>query len=311
MKEHNLSWGDPIIVRQALAETLGIKYPISATSFLDMSYPPHVGNPKLIEQLKKQAERQSGHKPKFLIVTCGATGALNAALHALKWPNSKLVIANKRYFPLYPQIIDAAGMTMTHNSKIAHISLIDSPSNPEGSVSPFQSADCWDASYSTKTYSKGGHTPQKWDVMCGSLSKTLGLAGLRLGWVSTDNSILAYRLESYVTTQNAGPSTVSMSIAEEVLATLDQDKFEVRASGYLDSNREEMQKLLTKFDAGDVPTRGMFALLELGKTERKALEKANIKWLPGSMWGETDDWARLSLGQSREVIRSAVKAALK
>ncbi len=323
-QEISLQWGDPYIVRQALTETLGVCYPIFAPQYRDMAYPPHTGSPKLIELLKEQVKRQSGHKPKHLIVTCGATGAINAALYALKTQKTDWVVANKRHFPLYPAFISMADMIMIDKNKkdelinkfngcveTNFISLIDSPSNPEGWVNPFEHADIWDGAYATKTYSKGGHTPKKFRVFCGSLSKTLGLAGLRLGWVSTDEDLLIHSLERYVTAQTAGPSTVSMSIAEEVLGILDQDKFETRAAGYLDQNREEMQKVLTKFGQGEIPVRGMFALLGLGKAEKKALERAKIKYLPGNMWGETDDWARLSLGQTREIIRAAVKAILK
>jgi aspartate/methionine/tyrosine aminotransferase len=147
--------------------------------------------------------------------------------------------------------------------------------------------------------------------MCGSISKTLGLPGLRLGWVSTDSEDIASSLGHYVSNTYVGLSSVSQGIAEEVLQSIDLDKFEDRASGYLNDNRFEVQKILTKFGQGSVPTRGMFALVQLGKAERAALKRANVKWQCGSSWGEDDSWARLSLGQSREVVRLAVKEVLK
>lgn len=316
MKEvYDLSWGDPFIVRQALTETLGQDCKFGAIYYNKMSYPPHIGTPILIEKLKDMAQRQSGHRPKHLVVTCGATGAINAALYALKDKKIDLVKSNRRYYPFYPSIIGMADMVMVHqnNSSILdhYTSLIDSPSAPEGLVFPFKEADIWDAAYASKTYTMGGHTPKKWKIMCGSLSKTLGLAGLRLGWASTDNDELGVRIVNHVTASCAGMSSLSMAVAEETLECLDQDRFEARSTGYLDNNREEMQKVLTRFGQGDVPCRGMFAIIELGKPERRALERAGVKWLPGSSWGEDSSWARLSLGQTREVIRSAVKGILK
>lgn len=320
----NLYWGDPIIVREALTDTLRPYYFPSGPPLKDLGYPEHNGNPKLIDQMKVLSERQSGHRPKHLFVTCGATGAINAALHALKNHRTGWVVANKRFFPLYPQIISMADMVMIDRDKkkfltnksngcteANFISLVDSPSNPEGSVCPLEGADIWDSAYASKTYSSSGHVPKKWKVSCGSLSKTLGLAGLRLGWISTDDSSLADSISSYITTHYAGLSSVSMKVAEDILDTLDLHKFEVKSSGYLDDNRETMQRLLDRFGQGDVSPRGMFALLQLGKAERKALVRANIKWLPGNMWGEDESWARLSLGQSREIVRAAVKGALK
>jgi aspartate/methionine/tyrosine aminotransferase len=318
-QEYNLSWGDPFCVRQSLMETLGNGFSLAHIYLENMGYPPHSGTPKLIEQLKDLALRQSGHRPKHLVVTVGATGALNAALYALKTQRTDWVVTNKRYYPILPAIIGLSDMAMVDRNYVIkqglldrdYISLIDSPSAPEGLVFPFEKLDIWDSAYASRTYGKAGSTPTSWKVMAGSLSKTTGLAGLRLGWASTDDDELAKSIARYVTANNAGISSISQGIAEEVLDRLDLDRFEKRSSGYLDNNREEMQKLLTKFGAGDVPSRGMFCIIEMGKIERKVLERAGIKWQAGSSWGESDSWARLSLGQSREVVKAAVKAALK
>lgn len=318
---HDLAWGCPIVVRQALLETLNSDersfandWSFAKIHLNRMGYPPHLGTPKLIEYLKDMAQRQSGYRPKHLMVTCGATGAINAAIYALKTSETKWVTTNKRFYPMYPSIIEVSGLNQAYkhasNTK-ASISLVDSPSAPEGMVYPFKAVDIWDGAYASKVYTSGGQVPIDWKIMCGSLSKTSGMAGLRLGWVSTDEDVLADRLAVYVSASYIGLSVLSMNIAEHILEDLDQTLFETRASGYLDNNREEMQKLLTKFGQGSAPSRGMFVIVELGKAERKALEKANVKWQPGSTWGEDDNWARLSLGQTREVIRSAIKAVLK
>jgi aspartate/methionine/tyrosine aminotransferase len=311
---NDLSWGCPVVVRQALAEILGFYFSLNNKSVGSFGYTPHLGSPGLIEQMKDLAERQSGHRPKHLIVTCGATGAINAALYALKIEDEKeFVLINKRHFPFYPDMITVAGLIQTHDPSNGKntISLIDSPSAPEGLVFPFESVDIWDSAYASRTYGSGGHTPTKWRIMCGSLSKTLGVSGLRLGWASTDSDDLAVRIGRYVSAAYIGLPCLSMDTAEAVLSRLDLSRFELRSSGYIDDNRHEIQRLFNKFGQGQVPTRGMFAILQLGRSERKALEKAGIKWQPGSTWGEDDTWARLSLGQSREVVRMSVKGALR
>jgi aspartate/methionine/tyrosine aminotransferase len=321
--EFDLSWGDPVVVRQALKETLSRGFDLHTPELNSISYTPHLGDPRLIEKLKDLAQRQSGHRPKHLMITCGASGAIHAALYALKSIKTDWVVINDRYYPIYPSIIGMADMAMiTRNKKddlIKNydlrenniISLVDSPSAPEGLVYPFEYVSIWDAAYASQTYSSGSHTPTSWKIMCGSLSKTLGLSGLRLGWASTDDDTLARCMGIYITSSYVGLSSVSMDIANQVLDCLDQDGFEARAASYLDSNREEVQKILTKFGQGNVPTRGMFAIIELGSAERKALQRGGIKWQSGSSWGEDENWARLSLGQDRALIKVAVRSVLK
>src|SRR5271167_2558684 len=115
--EFNMQWGDPFIVRQALVETLRLSSPVFTPQYKEMSYPQHVGNPKLIRQLKKLTERQSGTKFKHLIVTNGATGAINAALYSLKDFDTDYVVTNKRYFPMFPAMISMADMVMIDKNR--------------------------------------------------------------------------------------------------------------------------------------------------------------------------------------------------
>jgi aspartate/methionine/tyrosine aminotransferase len=320
----DLSWGDPVTVRQALIETLGNKFSLAPRLLEAMSYTPHPGFPHLIEQMKDLAERQSGHRPKFLFVTNGASGAINSALQALKTSRTDWVVTDKRYYPFIPKMVYQADMIMIDRDRKefltnkengcgqnSFISLTASPSNPEGEVRPFEAVDIYDAAYASRTYSSGGHVPIEYKVMCGSLSKTLGLSGLRLGFVSCDDPDIATSLGNYISNTYVGLSSVSQGIAEEVLHCIDLNKFEDRASGYLDDNRFQIQKILTKFGQGSAPTRGMFALVSLGKAERAALERANIKWQSGETFGADESVARLSLGQDRNVVRLAVREALK
>jgi len=321
-KVFDLSWGDPKVVRQALQKTLSYSFAGGAVLIESLGYTPHLGEPALIEICKNLSERMSGHRPKHLVLTCGATGAIHAALYALKECWTDYVVTNKRYFPIYPGIVTVSGMVHINHAKRdilarngaptrSFISLVDSPSNPEGIVDIFDGVDIWDAAYASRTYTKTKAAPSSYKVMCGSLSKITGLSGLRLGWASTDNDEIAESMNRFVISSYVGLSKVSMDLASEILEVLDFDIFEELSAKYLDDNREQMQKLFNHFDQGPVPSRGMFAIFQMGKLEKKSLEKANIKWQPGSSWGEDDSWARLSLGQTREITKAAVKGVLK
>ena len=321
-KVYDLSWGDPRVIRQALQKTLGYNFAGSSVLIESLGYTPHLGEPALIRICKNLAERISGHRPKHLVLTCGATGAVHAALHALKEPWTDYVVTNRRYFPIYPSIIttsDLIHIDYAKRDKLARngapersfISLVDSPSNPEGIVDIFDSVDIFDAAYASKTYTHTNAAPASYKVMCGSLAKITGLSGLRLGWASTDNDEIAESMNRFVISSYVGLSKLSMDFAIEILEVLELDEFEVLSAKYLDDNREQVQKMLYRFGQGQVPARGMFAIIQLGKAEKKALERANVKWQPGTSWGEDESWARLSLGQSREIIKAAVKAVLK
>jgi len=317
----DLGWGDTPVVRQALVETLdGMEYAVERSELSDMGYPPHAGMPALVELCKDLAKRQSGRRPEHLYITCGATGAINAALYAMD--SAEYVECHTRYFPFYPKIIDLAGKQMVDQAERnrmvkagaeSHrfITLVDSPSNPEGLIYPNSVAHVWDAAYAGTHYGGKGASPVSWGIMCGSLSKTLGINGCRLGWAATDRLYESARLGAYVTASSSGMSVDSQLTAIGVLKRLDIDRFESRAKGYIDDNRAQAQRVLDKFGQGDAPARGMYFLVQLGKSERRALERARVKWQPGPSWGADDSWARLSLGQKRETVLAAVNAIIK
>lgn len=321
-----LSWGDPKCVREALYDNLPPFIAHRSVNIWEMGYPDHNGSPDLIKELKVLAERQSKHRPKHLFVTNGATGAINAALYALKTVKTEWVVANKRYYPVLPGIINSAGLIMCDTKHKQHlcdgelgctdsnfITFVDSPSAPEGLVYPFEKVDIFDAAYASRTYTKGySHIPSDWKIMVGSIAKTLGLPSLRIGWVSTDNDDLANSLKHYVVSAYSGVSLVSQEMATGILKHLDKDKFEKLSASHIDDNREQIQKLFNRFgNKEEVPTRGMFAVTKLEKSQVKALNKANIVWQVGPSWGETEEWARFSLGQNRDLTKEAVRRIVK
>jgi aspartate/methionine/tyrosine aminotransferase len=315
---YDLRWGDPVVTRQALVETLPTNYGHDGLArglcLEDLGYPDHLGRPELVEALKSLAERQSGRRPRHLVVTCGATGALCSALWALGRPGGD-VVTGARYFPFYPQLIESVGMVRADaggpGCSQSHVWLIDSPSNPEGLTFPGAVADVWDAAYGSAAYGGGPGLAPRWRAMCGSLSKTLGLPGLRLGWAATDEDGVALLIGRHAAASTLGLPLQAQATALGVLRALDMDAFEARAKGFLDDNRAEAQRLLDRFGQGPCPVRGMFFLVRLGRAEKRALERAGVEWQCGSTWGEDRSWARLSLGQDRELTRAAIRAALR
>src|ERR1035437_6489555 len=146
--------------------------------------------------------------PKHVTLTCGATGAIHAALYALKDRWEEYVVVGKRYFPFYPNIIGMSGMAMINRDEHKRLlgpiftdknflTLTDSPNNPDGLVYPFENVDIWDGAYAGQQYTDRACVPQGYRIFCGSLAKTLGLGGIRLGWAATDDDALAHSLDNH------------------------------------------------------------------------------------------------------------------
>lgn len=325
----NFAWGDTIAVRQALISTLPARFFLSHFSspltgsvdkILSMGYPPHDGDPELIDLVKEVARAQVGSAVKHLFITNGCTGALNVSLSAMKKEASYGVFGDT-YFPFYPQIVSGQGLitinydqmdsllTQNKNEEKDFIVILDSPSNPEGIFRQGE-ADIWDAAYASHKYGgKKEGQPLVWKAMCGSLSKTLGVNGIRLGWVATDDDAIAEELRASTTREYCGISQLQQDLAKSILKNLDQANFEAKAKSYIDDNREEWARVARRFGQLSGNT-GMFQILRLGKAETKALNKAGVIWQQGNSWGKDSSWARISLGQDRVLTKETVKDVL-
>ena len=157
MEKLMFSWGDSIVVREALSEMLPSN--MATIHFDKLSYPNHLGAPETVRLVKELIKHQTGLDMPFVSLTVGCTGALNGAINVLQNPSTTKVVTGKTYFPFYKGIIA--------NSKLEHItreqliynptyraesvSIVDSPSNPLG-LELKSDADIWDAAYVSKIY---------------------------------------------------------------------------------------------------------------------------------------------------------------
>lgn len=323
----DLSWGESQCVRDALAKEID-PTKLIPIGLENIGYPPHEGNSKLIELTDQVILRQTGNKYKHVFLTNGATGAVTIALRAyLPDSYSSVILSDDPYFPLYPSMIFAAGFTKYKQARSYQeldlgfnserdVLLIDSPSNPKGRVLgpncvlPLNRKIVFDAVYHNRVYSSGGPTFRH-DILCGSYSKLLGINGVRIGWLATNDDYIKDRIYNLITAEYAGLSVPSQNLLESILGKLDWDTFEKGAKGNLDDNRTEWTKLERFFNEETVPANGMFFYGGMDQSCVKLLEKSNIKWMPGSKCGTHDSFGRFNLGQSCKTIKSAVKQILK
>lgn len=292
----------------------------------NMGYPVHEGDPDLVKLTKYVLKRNIGKDYRHVLITNGATGGVTLALRTYALLGYKECITeNPPFFRFYPDMIKHSGLRHKYISAIYRthqpekpVFLIDSPSNPLGTFSSRtkigQEKVVWDTVYFNKVYSPGKYPQPDHDVLVGSYNKLLGLNGLRVGWIATNDSLLYESLKSVVTAEYCGISVPSTRIILQTagkFANWAWDAFEKNANNFLDWNRTEWSKLERFF--GDTPVLpiGMFYYAPIDKQCKTLLERSGIIWSPGSQLGDSDDFGRFNVGQDSKVIQRAVKEILK
>ncbi|HEV2131783.1 MAG TPA: aminotransferase class I/II-fold pyridoxal phosphate-dependent enzyme [Longimicrobiaceae bacterium] len=142
-------------------------------------------------------------------------------------------------------------------------------------------------------------------VSLGVMSKSLALAGLRIGWIATHDAELLHRLaafKDYTTICNSAPSEILALIAlrarERVLA---------RSRGILERNLEHLDRFFRDwsgtFDwvrprAGSVSFPRLLADVPIEYLTTELVEAEGVLLLPGSLFGYPANHFRLGFGRT-------------
>ena len=140
-------------------------------------------------------------------------------------------------------------------------------------------------------------------VSLGVMSKTYGLAGLRIGWIATKNKKVYDRIASlkdYTTICNSAPSEF---LAE--LALRNRDKLINRNLSIIKQNLEVIDELFmryTSFFTWVRPTAGSMGFPKLLKGEiedfcEELVKRAGVLLLPGTMYDDSRNHFRIGLGR--------------
>lgn len=319
--KYDLGFGNSVCIRQAFLDAYhGDMIVFTADGLAKFDYPDRHGDPELIEITRNVIKRQMGIEKKHVYITNGATGAVTIALRAMKQRGANHChTRNAPWYLRYPPMIKAADLI--HCDETHHIDpkesvvLLDIPSNPQGFTSgiKFNTAPMvLDAVYFNRIYMSGYFVPViAHDVLCGSYSKLLGLNGLRVGWIATNDDLLAERIKELIVGEYCGISVASVEILKNVLFDFDWDTFETIAKSNLDNNREEWSKLERFFGGRPVCHDGMFYYGPMDAKCRKLIHKAGISYTKGSDLGTDDTWGRFNLGQDLDLVRKAVSSVIR
>lgn len=319
----DLGWGNSVAVREAFLNTYhGNPMVLAKEELMKFDYPTHEGDPELVEITRGVVERQTGRKYKHLFLVNGATGGCVIALRAYNQMGIQHCVTRKApYYIRYPNMIASAGMQHAAGGGalvdyVKTVTLLDLPSNPLALQTPLNllspKPTIIDAVYYNNVYMnfRPLYLPEH-TVMIGSYSKLTGVNGIRIGWLATDDDILADRFKDLVTSEYCGLSRASSDILKHTLQGFNWDQFEASARFKLDCNRSEFELLEKFFDGTSVPGIGMFYYAPMDEKAQKIFEKANVSWTKGSAMGTNDGFARFNLGAKTEVIEEAVRRVLK
>lgn len=319
MNKYDLSWGHSVCVREAFVRYCKISTVITPQILMKYDYPAHEGDQALIGITADVIMKTLGLTYKHIFITSGATGGCVIAMRAYSQMGYNYCFTRQSpYYIRYPKMIEASGLIHTTNPLINHqrtIAMIDLPSNPLGSmkVPAFIGLPViLDAVYLNQVYMAPSlikYIPH--DVLIGSYSKLLGINGIRLGYIATNDDQLAASIGELVTSEYSGLSMASQDILIGTLSDFDWNNFFPYARFKLDMNREQFQKIEKLF--GDIPVNpiGMFHYCPVDKKAKELLNKAEVKYVKGSSMGTDDNFGRFNLGQDNRLVEEAVKAILK
>lgn len=319
----DVSVGEPHLVRDNLIKVFQLEEELKIAHLNrdDLIYPPPNGYEPLVRHLEEK------HKAP-VVITNGAKQALGAVFYALKQLGYDQCGMKHPYWALIPPLATMHGIQMIEPYvQDSAPFLLLSPNNPNGHCeSPEELLEMsrkfkeknvpliHDAAYYTHIYLPETHTlPAVGDVQIYSISKMLGLSGLRLGYAVCPNPEFYKLIRQYMEAMTVGVSIGSQTWMYDLLdrrmrsyPTL-VSKFEGISSMDLEANK----KLCLQIDPevlevpSDLPQNpGMFGWFKVGS--KANFEKSKINFIDGALFG-VPGMVRMNLAFNQERMQEIVK----
>lgn len=327
----NLAIGEPVVLQRAMSPF----YPTMALFHADDE---HYQSPQGIDDLRLLLRAFLPHQPKtepFIVVTNGAKQALAAAMYAMrKVRGVKLASARAPYWPSFATLAEQNGLTWSHwpspgdNSEVSIVTWPNNPTGCEPGFGPRKLPDhphvIWDAAYASYVYRWDYEAPRH-DIGIGSLAKSFGVSGARIGWLWTDDEELARAASMYVEMTTSGVSAMAQRFTQFLLHRVAAYECEVdnAMSEVRDTLRTNGQLFLGGLGSfldpevrplGTFNTGGMFGWFKVKEPEafEAAMKRAKVTMLPGWTMGVQDSgYWRINLGASTKEIDRGVRAMMK
>lgn len=315
----DVSVGEPHVVREILDEVFDL-HPYDLPDLKHMhEYPPPHGHEPLVRLL----EQKHGAP---VVITNGAKQALGAVFYALKEMGKTSVGLPPPYWALLPPLMKIHGIELVAHDIPADAQLMVHPNNPDGWMPKEQDlADdlklfastgvpvIHDAAYYTHTYLPSDHAlPAIGDVQIYSISKMLGLSGLRIGYAVCRNPDFYRLITSYVEHMTVGASMFSQIFTHDLMNRMRAyptltSNFEGRSFAALQESKKIMMQInpeVLEVPANLLDIPGMFLWAKVGP--KANFEKAKINVIKGDLFGGYADYVRINLAFNARTMQEIV-----
>lgn len=312
---YNLAVGEPVLIQQHVRFPPFVVKP-------PFPYPTLDGHPALITELRKR------HNERYIVVTNGAKQALAAAFYAYKKNADRSAVAHPApYWPSYPTLARQVGMYFRGGRGYDdYVNCVTHPNNPDGAEHKFgEIYDVWDAVYAHSVYGWDYTVPEH-QCSVWSASKLLGLSGVRVGWLATEEKWLADAAREHVELTTSGVSVPAQQIVADALLALN-----VEPAYYKEAYRQARRAMLKNgklfreimgeycVEIEGVPRngKGMFAWFQTAPATNfaEALRRAKVAAVSGDACGMDKDsrfncsgWWRMNMCHDNNYTEAALLA---
>lgn len=319
------SVGEPHIVRDNLIALFQLdeEFKLGHLKLDDLTYPSPTGYAPLVKHL----EDKHGAP---VVITNGAKQGLGACFYALHKRNYTSVRMKNPHWCLIPPLAKMHGLTSEFgepNAEEENAYLLLAPNNPDGSCdSPEKLKQLYadykkharpfihDAAYYTHIYLPETHTlPAIGDVQIYSISKMLGLSGLRLGYVVCHDTEYYKLIQEYMEAMTVGVSNSSQTWLFDLLdrrmrsyPTLVQ-KFQGLCQMELEKNKRlclQIDPEVLEVPANIAEQPGMFGWFKVGP--KADFTKSKINMIDGALFG-VPGMVRMNLAFPYSTMQEIVK----
>jgi aspartate/methionine/tyrosine aminotransferase len=297
----DVSVGEPHVVRDTLFKVFDLSvYELPKIDHL-FEYPPSQGYKPLVQLLEQKHQAP-------VIITNGAKQGLGACFYALKQMKKERLGMRNPFWALIPPLAEMHGLKcINDNTNFWDSFLALSPNNPDGFIFNVEllKIACnlslekerhipliHDAAYYTHSYIDPSYQLKSFgDVQIYSISKMLGLSGLRLGYVVCPNKEFYTLILQYMEAMTVGVSMVSQVFLYDLMNRMQgyptlTESFEGQAYAALQESKRIIKQVNTEIlevnsDIEQIP--GMFGWFKVGN--KADFVKSKINFINGDLFG--------------------------